>query len=325
MPNLPAVGATFASAAAFEAACVLAVIRIYGYSVSKRSPTSTYSRVQCNYRTGSKSHRCPFALVARKDLVTGRWVVRDTAGPRLHNHGRNPNLVRDSMWVPTVVCETARAALGLPPGKRARDKARRAKEKKRAKAEAKKERLRGKKRKRDDEADADTLMVRLQLSSATCRRSQLTLALPSCPSAASATPAVPLEALAAAYRLDEHAALALPRRRRRPPLGPRPLPPARRPAAARRRHLDRGRLGHVEAGRSGLPGGDVRRDAPQGVGAVGRGGGAAREGDEGLVKGQESPIVRPCRQLAVCTLAVHRQLQREQFCEHSATRSVQKG
>ncbi|GAA5904901.1 hypothetical protein JCM8208_007215 [Rhodotorula glutinis] len=124
MPKLPAVGDTFPSAAAFEAACVVAVIRVYGYSVSKAGLSDVYFRVRCNYHQ-TKPDRCPFALVARKDLDTGRWVVRDTAGPRLHSHGRHPQIVRDSMWLPTVVCETARAALGLAPGKRARDKARR--------------------------------------------------------------------------------------------------------------------------------------------------------------------------------------------------------
>ncbi|GAA5933178.1 hypothetical protein JCM3775_002555 [Rhodotorula graminis] len=151
MPKLPAVGDTFASPEAFEVACVLAVIRVYGYSVSKRSPTDNYCRVQCNYRT-TKPGPCPFELIARKNLDTGLWVVCNSARPRIHNHGRNPRLARDSMWLPTVVCETARAALGLAPGKRARDKARRD-ARARRKAGVKQARAQVKKRQRVDVKD----------------------------------------------------------------------------------------------------------------------------------------------------------------------------
>ncbi|GAA5851223.1 hypothetical protein JCM9279_007489 [Rhodotorula babjevae] len=145
MPGLPAVGDKFTSSAAFEAACVRAVVRIYGYSVGKYGYGDAYVRFRCNYHQ-TKPDRCNFELVARKEPASGLWVVRSTPVPRIHSHGRHPELIKDSTWLPTVVSEVARAALGLPPGKRARDK-------------LEVERSRGKKRKRveleqeDDDRD----------------------------------------------------------------------------------------------------------------------------------------------------------------------------
>ncbi|GAA5910352.1 hypothetical protein JCM6882_003259 [Rhodosporidiobolus microsporus] len=125
--GMPQPGDRFATFKILYVTAVKAILPVYGISVSPHStqPSTAYVRCNRNHQNykNPASGACRFILCVKKDGATGEWVVQSTGSYLQHNHGAAPELLADPSWLPTIVNEDARAALGLPPGKRARGKA----------------------------------------------------------------------------------------------------------------------------------------------------------------------------------------------------------
>ncbi|BGP38248.1 hypothetical protein JCM10450v2_002184 [Rhodotorula kratochvilovae] len=150
MPDLPQPGDTFPTSQAFEAAAIRAVLPVYGYGLQPYNSRATRVTSRCNSHANTPA-ACRFRIACARDPASGRWVVEREGSVYAHDHGARAEIVADPAWRPTVVREATRALLGLPPGKRARDKARREDEERRQATKAKKERMKERKARSKEE------------------------------------------------------------------------------------------------------------------------------------------------------------------------------
>ncbi|GAA6034282.1 hypothetical protein JCM8097_003823 [Rhodosporidiobolus ruineniae] len=136
---MPQPGDRFASFNAAYTAAVQALVPVYGYAVQRYSVQDSGGYLRCNHNYNQQSGRCPFQLAVRLDSSSGEFFVSTDDSYLEHNHDPRPEILDDPSWLPTVVNEDARRALGLPPGKRAREKERKGREVKKLKTKKKEE------------------------------------------------------------------------------------------------------------------------------------------------------------------------------------------
>ncbi|GAA6012483.1 hypothetical protein JCM10207_007105 [Rhodosporidiobolus poonsookiae] len=125
-PAMPQPGDRFTTTTACRVAASASLLASHGYSVSPynekvRTITFRCNRAGKNY-VNAPGGACNFQLKLKKDIQTNEWVVQRDKTKLTHNHGPRDELVADPSWRPIIVNEDVRAAMGLPPGKRARDK-----------------------------------------------------------------------------------------------------------------------------------------------------------------------------------------------------------
>ncbi|GAA5837002.1 hypothetical protein JCM11251_004470 [Rhodosporidiobolus azoricus] len=134
VPGMPKPGDRFKTLKDLYLTAVKAQISVYGISVRVTNVKGLRASLLCNRNhhnyKDAPGGACKYVLAVRKDVSTNNYTVQAKSSYLQHNHDIAPERLANPSWLPKLVNEDARAALGLPPGKRGREKAARANEEK---------------------------------------------------------------------------------------------------------------------------------------------------------------------------------------------------